>query len=125
MIVVSNTSPIINLASVGLLGLLQSLYGRIAIPKAVYHEVVFKGVGQAGAAELPTLQWIEPHQVVDLMLVASLRMELDEGESEAIALAIQLKADLLLLDESRGRAVASRFGLKFTGLLGVLLTAKN
>jgi hypothetical protein len=125
MIVVSNTSPIINLASVGQLDLLQKLYGRIAIPKAVYHEVVFKGAGQAGSAELPSLQWIESHQVVDLMFVASLRTELDEGESEAIALAIQLKADLLLLDESRGRVVASRLGFKFTGLLGVLLAAKH
>ncbi len=74
---------------------------------------------------MPTLQWIVPHQVVDLMFVASLRSELDEGEAEAIALGIQLKAELLLLDESRGRAVASRLGLKFTGLLGVLLSAKH
>jgi hypothetical protein len=125
MIVVSNTSPIINLASVGKLDLLQRLYGRIAIPKAVYHEIAVKGAGQAGATELPSLQWIESHQVVELLLVASLRMELDEGESEAIALAIQLKADLLLLDERRGRAVASRFGLNLIGLLGVLLEAKH
>jgi len=52
-------------------------------------------------------------------------MELDEGESEAIALAHQLKADLLLLDERQGRAVASRLGLKFIGLLGILVEAKK
>jgi hypothetical protein len=125
MIVVSDTSPIINLASVGKLELLQQLYGKIAIPKAVYHEITIKGAGQAGANELPILKWIVSHQVVDLLFFASPRMELDEGESEAIALAHQLKADLLLLDERHGRAVASRLGLKFIGLLGILVEAKK
>jgi len=61
MIVVSNTSPIINLASVGQLDLLQKLYGRIAIPKAVYHEVVFKGAGQA--------EWPNCHHCNGLSLI--------------------------------------------------------
>jgi predicted nucleic acid-binding protein len=59
------------------------------------------------------------------VLVTALQAELDEGEAEAIALAIQLKAHLLLLDERRGRAVASRLGLRFIGLLGVLVEAKQ
>jgi hypothetical protein len=125
MIIVSNTSPIINLACVGQLNLLQQLYGRITIPKAVYHEITVKGAGQAGSRELPLLERIESHQIIDLLFVASLRMELDEGESEAIALAIQLKADLLLMDERRGRAMTSRFGLKFVGLLGRLVEARQ
>lgn len=54
-----------------------------------------------------------------------LELELDPGEAAAIALAIELKADLLLLDERRGRTVASRFGLRFVGLLGVLIEAKQ
>ena len=52
MIVVSNTSPIINLAAIGQLELLQHLYGTIAIPQAVYHEIAVKGHGQAGAVEI-------------------------------------------------------------------------
>jgi len=60
-------------------------------------------------------------QVVNRPLVTALRMELDAGEAEAIALAIELQADLLLLDERRGRAVASRLGLKVIGLLGILI----
>ena len=125
MIVVSNTSPIINLAALGRLDLLQQLYGRVVIPRAVYHEITVVGAGQPGAMEVQTLEWIESREVIDRALVTALQAELDEGEAEAIALAIQLKAHLLLLDERRGRAVASRLGLRFIGLLGVLIEAKH
>jgi len=54
MIVVSNTSPIINLAAIGRLELLQHLYGTIAIPQAVYHEIAVRGSGQPGAIEIQT-----------------------------------------------------------------------
>lgn len=57
--------------------------------------------------------------------MTALQMELDPGEAEAIALAVELKAHLLLLDERRGRVVASRLGLHFVGLLGVLSEAKQ
>ena len=59
MIVVSNTSPIINLAAIGQLELLQHLYGTIAIPQAVYHEIAVKGHGQAGAIEIQAAHWFE------------------------------------------------------------------
>jgi len=58
-------------------------------------------------------------------VVASLRLEVDQGEAEAIALAIELQADLLLLDEQRGRAIASRLGIRSVGLLGILIEAKH
>lgn len=125
MIVVSNASAIINLAAVGQLDLLRQLYDKIAIPQAVYHEIAVVGVGQPGATEVQTLEWIETRQVVKRTLVASLQIELDKGEAEAIALAVELKAELLLLDERLGRAVASRLGLKFIGLLGVLIEARG
>ena len=125
MIVVSNASAIINLAAVGQLDLLRQLYDKIAIPQAVYHEIAVVGVGQPGATEVQTLEWIETRQVVNRTLVASLQIELDKGEAEAIALAVELKAELLLLDERLGRAVASRLGLKFIGLLGVLIEARG
>jgi predicted nucleic acid-binding protein len=54
-----------------------------------------------------------------------MEIELDRGEAEAIALAAELSADLLLLDERRARRIASRLGLRYIGVLGVLLDAKN
>jgi hypothetical protein len=125
MIVVSNTSPLVNLATIGQLDLLWQLYGKIIIPQAVYDEIVVVGAGQPGEVEVKTFDWIEIQQATDRILVTSLELELDTGEAEAIALAIALKADLLLLDERKGRLVASHLRLKFIGLLGVLIEAKH
>ena len=125
MIVVSNTSPITNLAAIGQLEMLRQLYAKVLIPQAVYGELTFGGVIQPGGREAQTLPWIETKQVTDWVLVTALQMELDPGEAEAIALAVELKAYLLLLDERRGRVVASRLGLHFVGLLGVLSEAKQ
>ena len=63
--------------------------------------------------------------MTDPVLFASLQVELDDGEAEAIVLAIELKADFLLLDERKGRAIATRLGLRPIGLLGVLVEAKH
>jgi uncharacterized protein len=125
VIVVSNTSPIINLAMVGELDLLQKLYSKITIPEAVRREIAIEGAGQPGASEVETLDWIEVCQVVDRTAVALLQAELDDGEAEAIALAVELEADLVLLDERKGRAIAGRLGLKFVGLLALLIEAKQ
>ena len=125
MIVVSNTSPLTNLAAVGQLDLLPQLYQRVIIPTAVHRELAALSTGQPGFVEVGRLTWIESRAVKDHALVQALRLELDEGEAEAIALALEVSADLLLLDERLGRAVATRFGLRFIGLLGVLIEAKQ
>jgi predicted nucleic acid-binding protein len=125
MIVVSNTSPIINLAVVGQLDLLRQLYGKVVIPQAVYTEIVVVGAGQPGADEVATSDWIETRQVVNRTAVTALQLELDDGEAEAIALAVEAGADLLLLDEALARAIAARFGLRFIGLLGCIVEAKK
>ena len=125
MIVVSNTSPLTNLAAVGQLDLLPPLYQRVVIPTAVHRELAAVSAGQPGFVAVDTLPWIEVRAVKNQALVQALRLELDEGEAEAIALALEVSADLLLLDERLGRTVAARFGLKFIGLLGVLIEAKQ
>lgn len=125
MIVVSNTSPIINMAAIGQLELLRKLYKRLVIPQAVYHEITVKGLWQVGAEEIEKLKWIEVEEISDKNLTEALKLELDEGEAEAIALAMGIKADLLLIDERRGRKIADHFGLKYVGLLGAIIEAKH
>jgi len=125
MIVVADASPLIALSRVGRLALLQKLYGRIYVPVAVWHELVVDGRGRAGAEQLDGSDWIVSRSATDRKLVAVLETTLDPGESEAIALAKEMHADFLLLDEALGRAAAEHVGVKTTGLLGVLLEAKR
>ena len=125
MSIVSNASPLINLARIGKLDLLRQLYGELVIPEAVWHEVVVKGVGQPGVDEIKAASWIKTQQVANRQLVQALRQELDAGEAEAIALTIETKAELLLMDERLGRETACHLGLRYTGLIGVLIEAKH
>lgn len=124
MIVVCDASPIISLASVGRFDLLRQLYEKICVPDAVYEEVTRAGE-RAGAGELSSAGWVERRTLGNDFLARALYGELDHGESEAIALAVELGADLVLVDERQGRAVAARFGLKVAGVLGMLIEAKR
>lgn len=125
MPVVSNSSPLISLARIGQLAILEGLFGQIVIPVAVYAEVVLVDQHRPGAAVVANVPWIVRKPVRDAKLVAQLGRELNQGEAEAIALAIAERAELLLLDERRARAVARRFALEVTGVVGVLLEAKQ
>jgi predicted nucleic acid-binding protein len=125
MNVVSNASPLINLARIGKLDLLRQLYGEIVIPQAVWNEVVMEGAGQPGAEEVSTAGWIKQQTVANSHLVHALRQELDAGESEAIVLALETKAKLLLMDERLGRETAQHLGVRCIGLVGILVQAKR
>ncbi|MCL4506326.1 MAG: DUF3368 domain-containing protein [Chloroflexi bacterium] len=119
MIVVSNTGPIIALSQIGRLDLLPALFGRIFIPQAVRDELI------QCRAQVDAADWIEVDSISDTSTVDVLRERLDAGESEAIALAIQLNADLVLIDEARGRRVADSRGLSYIGTLGLIVEAKR
>ncbi len=125
MIVVANAGPLIALARIGQLGLLRALYGRLHIPQAVWREVVELGQGKIGASEVGLADWIKVVPVQDKMAVRILRGRLDPGESQSIVLALEIGADLLLMDEARGRRVAEMQGLHITGTIGTLLVAKR
>ena len=125
MIIVSDTSPINNLAAINQLHLLYQLYGNVLIPDAVYRELTDPSFPVAGATEVQTLDWIQTRVIADRTIVDSLSNELDPGEAEAIALAIEVQADQVLIDERRGRQVAARLNLGYIGLLGILVEAKH
>lgn len=127
MIVISDTSVITNLAAIEQLQLLYELYNRVIVPIAVYRELADIDPPVPGTVEIQSFTWFEVREVVDYEFIEYLQSEvkLDPGESEAIALSLELAADLLLIDERRGRAEANRLGIRITGLLGILVEAKQ
>ena len=125
MLIVSDTSPIINLAAINHLYLLPELFGRIIIPQIVYQEIVIDGAGESGSDDIQTAQWVEVQSCTNQDIITLLSNELDPGEAEAIALALELNADYLLIDEKDGRQKALDYHLKPLGVLGILLRAKD
>ncbi|NJN88019.1 MAG: DUF3368 domain-containing protein [Leptolyngbyaceae cyanobacterium SL_7_1] len=125
MTIVSNTSPISNLAKVGQLHLMQQLYGAILIPRAVYEELLDDRAGETVITAVQSALWLEIRPVQNQKLVNELRNRVNLGEAEAIALAIEVKATRLLIDERLGRQSATDLGSKITGVLGMLLLAKR
>ena len=117
MIVVSDTSSVSALLRIGQGNLLQLLYGKVLIPEAVRAELL------AFFPDLP--EFLHCRQIVNAGEVSRLCDELDLGEAEAIVLARESHADVLLMDELHGRRVAAREGVPIIGLMGVLLKAKN
>lgn len=121
MIVVSDTSVITNLIQLGQLPLLKELFENIIVPQKVFDEL----------ARIPRqieiineTAWIEVRQISDEASFKKLISTLDPGEAEAIVLAIEFKADALLIDEKKGRRIAQEYGITITGLLGILIEAK-
>lgn len=124
MIVVSDASPLIALAAINRLELLRDLYTELVIPTAVYNEVTAIRPTAPGAYDVREAKWIQVRPAGNRALVEALTLELDVGESEAIALAVELDADLLLMDERRGRMAATRLGRRVVGVLGLVIEAK-
>lgn len=125
MIIVSDTSPVSNLILIERLDILQKLFNEIIIPPAVDAEI--RALEQFGKdlSEYENAKWIKVSAPTDSSKIQSLRTELDEGEAQAIALALELNCDLLLMDERIGTNIARQEGLKTVGLVGVLIKAKD
>ena len=122
MIVVSDTSSISNLLQIGLADVLPTLYGKIVIPPPS-RENLYTLPDQE--KEIEQFSWIEVQAPEDQRRVAALLAELDLGEAESIALAIELSAQYLLIDEYKGRQIADSYGVSIVGIIGVLIQAKQ
>ncbi len=121
--VVSNTTPIISLLKLNRLELLKQLYAQIYIPLAVYNEIE-AGKAKEFYKDLSKIDWIKIVGIQDEQAVKYF-LDLDSGEAEAIVLATELNADLIILDEKLGRFHAKHADLKVTGTIGILLKAKT
>mgnify|MGYP006426187585 CR=1 FL=1 len=124
MLTVSDTSPICYLILIDKIDLLWKLCDRVVIPQAVYEEL------RASNSPRTVQSWLE--KTPDWLKIQSVVVDidndiksLDAGEQEAILLAEEINADLILIDEKRGRKIATNRGLKVLGLLGLLGTAAN
>ena len=125
MIIVSDTSPIVNLIQIGALHILHQLFGRVIIPPTVEREVLALKMFDIDLTEFEDSDWIEVVYPKDNFLVTQMKIELDAGESEAIVLAKELNTDYLLIDERLGTKKAHEVDLQTVGLLGVLIKAKS
>ena len=117
MIVVSDTTALTTLIKAGLEESLPALFGAILIPSAVASELL------AFHETLPG--FCEVKRVADRPLVASLCKVIDAGEAEAIALALEEKAQLVLIDDRKGRRQAEAKGLVCVALPAILVAAKR
>jgi len=122
MKVVADSSVLISLSA---LDLLRKRFSEVTIPQAVQEEVVIEGTGQPGSQEVQSSNWIRVQEVQDRVFVQLLEAELDQGESEAIALARELNADLVLLDEKDARSKARQIGLRILGTIAILVWANK
>lgn len=122
MIVISDSSPLIALSRINKLNLLKSLYKKILIPEAVAKEISFETTKKIN---LNKFSWIKIRTLNQPLTIDILSVNLGKGESETIALALESKANLTILDELAARNIADSLNLRFTGTLGVLLKAKT
>lgn len=112
----SNSSVLIALSQIGRLELLRQLFGQIRIPPAVRQET---------RRSIDPVDWILETSLKQNIGPPILQASLGDGESEAIGLALELRARLVLLDDLPARRLAESLGLPVTGTVGVLLTAKR
>src|SRR5665213_2646131 len=109
-IIVSDTSCIGYLAQINQLSLLQIIYGEIIIPETVNAEILNLEIKGHNLFHYKTADWIKIYQDTDLSNVQQYQSVLDKGELQAISLAVDLKADLVIIDEKLGRIVATSMG---------------
>ena len=124
-LVISNSSPIMNLAIIGYLDLLRQFFSRIYITQAVWKEVVIDGKGKEGVSEIKNAKWIKVINIEETPLLRLLKKDLDNGEAETIAYALQKKNALVLLDEDDAREIADFYKIEKTGVIGILIRAKT
>lgn len=117
---VCDATVLITLARVERLHLLRQAFQRLVIPEAVYEEVVVRGANRSGAEEVENADWIRVCAIKERQRAEELRRFLGKGESEAIILAHEVSASLVLLDDHKARTLAQQEGLTVVGTLGVL-----
>ena len=122
MLVVADSSPLHYLILVDHANLLRSLYGTVTIPTSVANELTHANAPRVVSEFVKSPpEWLLVQSPCDLLTID----EIDEGERAAISLALELGANLLLIDDLDGRRAAVQRGLRITGIVGILLDASE
>ena len=125
MILVLDSSPLITLARIAKLSLLQRLAQQTIIPTGVYHEMVSTGEDRPGALSVQTNAWLVKKTPTDVSALNRLTQRLGRGESEAIVLAKELPESIVVLDDALARRIAKEEKVHVVGTVGLLLHAKH
>ena len=123
--VIVNTTPLIALAGIGHLNVLEKLYGEVTIPRAVYNEICAKPDTECAKQLQQALDWIAIEDIVNTEAKMYYKTQLHDGEVEVMILAKEKKADLIIVDDNNAKKHAKYLGLPVTGTIGVLIKAKN
>ncbi|MBW4611238.1 MAG: DUF3368 domain-containing protein [Hassallia sp. WJT32-NPBG1] len=110
---VTNSTCLIGLERIGRLDILPQVFSNVMIPLAVQAEVGLSA------------DWLKVRAVQNIAVVATLKTQVDDGEAEAIALAMELGDVLIILDDRNARRIAQQLNLKVIGTVGMLLRAKQ
>ena len=127
MTIISDTTPIISLIKINRIDLLEKLFGEVIVPEAVFRELTTNTVFANEAEIVNSSSFLKTSAVQNRKSLEILQAAsgLDDGESEAIILADELKSDVLIIDERKGRKVAKNLGIKITGTVGILIQAHD
>jgi|SRR6185295_5279585 len=122
---VVDTSPLIFLSKLGRLDLLRRSSAEILIPEAVLREIREEPDESTNQVQEAVESWLQVRPVEDRKIIQVLRADLDLGEAEVIALALQAQAERVVMDDLDGRRRAHHLGLDLVGTLGLLLAARK
>jgi len=125
VIVVADTSVILNLALVGHENLLDAIFHEVVVPPAVHAEFIRLAESSGRFTGLALPQWIRVQPPESIPAAIACDADLDPGESQALALALEIRADGVLIDEAHARSIAIELGLTPIGVLGILVRAKR
>ncbi|MFZ4599710.1 MAG: DUF3368 domain-containing protein [Terrimicrobiaceae bacterium] len=125
MIVVADTSVLLNLTLVGRENLLDAIFHKVVVPPAVQTEFVRLAGSSGRFAGLVLPTWIRLQAPETIPATIACDADLDSGESQALALALEIRADGVLIDEAHGRSIAIALGLTPIGVFGILVRAKR
>lgn len=123
--VIVNSTPLIALAGIGCLDVLQKLYGKITIPRAVYTEINAKPDSECAKQLKLNADWILIDDISNVEAKSYYKTQLHDGEVEVMILAKESSADLVIIDDNNAKKHAQYLGLSVTGTLGLLMKAKS